>query len=293
MNLNMERTEAVSIIQKKRRVIMVVCLLTIIVLMALFITLKINNDKKGKVNAASVTKQHVNSSKDKKNNAAEKKHEEISTKSLMKQDGKKIVYLTFDDGPSDNVTPQILDILNKYNVKATFFVIGKNAEKYPDIIKKEFEEGNLIGNHSYSHQSMKSRPNYIYSSPENFVGEIEKCNSVLKSILGDDYNIKLVRFPGGAFPESSSPAYKGLEPVREAVKKDGYDFVDWNSETGDAEGSLVSVDKLYANYKKNSQGKSHLIILMHDAGAKKTTPEVLPLIIEDLKKQGYEFKTIE
>ena len=84
------------------------------------------------------------------------------------KENKKIAYLTFDDGPSRTVTPQILDILAKYDIKATFFVVGKYAEKNPDILRRIYEEGHVIGNHTYSHNY-----NYIYKNVSNFVRELD------------------------------------------------------------------------------------------------------------------------
>lgn len=197
-----------------------------------------------------------------------------------KADGKKVAYLTFDDGPSINNTPKILDILKQNNIKATFFVIGQNAEKNGELIKREVAEGHVVGNHTYSH-NMK----YIYSDANNFINDLDKNDKLLKSIIGDDYNLKLVRFPGGSFGQK-------LAPYRDAVKKAGYHYVDWNDLNGDAEHNNVPVNALMDELQKYTT-QDHVVILMHDAPAKITTEEALPQAIEFLKSKGYTFETLK
>lgn len=197
-----------------------------------------------------------------------------------KPDGSKVAYLTFDDGPSKEVTPKVLDILDKYNIKATFFVTGYMSERNKDILMREWKDGQAIGNHSYSHDYK-----YLYANVSNFISDINKCNQVIVSILGNDYKNKIIRFPGGSFG-------KKLEPYRNEIQKAGYHYVDWNALSGDAESNVNSVDKLIKRVEETTKGKSHVIILMHDAPQKGTTAEALPGIIEYLSKQGYVFKTL-
>lgn len=197
-----------------------------------------------------------------------------------KLDGKKVAYLTFDDGPSSNLTPRILDILKKYDIKATFFLIGTMANENSELVKREKNEGHSVCIHSYSHDYK-----YVYSSTENFLSDVKRCEMVIKSILGDDYEAKLIRFPGGSFGNR-------LNPYKEAVKKAGYRYVDWNALNGDAEAKYVSIDKLISRLKETAAGQEHLVILMHDAPAKETTVQALPSIIEYLKGKGYEFKLL-
>lgn len=197
-----------------------------------------------------------------------------------KEDGKKVAYLTFDDGPSVTNTPKILDILKKNNIKATFFVIGKNAEENSALLKREAEEGHVIGNHTYSH-NMK----LVYANTTSFVSEFDKGDKAIKSVLGNDYNSKLIRFPGGSFGTK-------LQPYREAAKKAGYHYIDWNDSTGDAEHNSVPVNNLL-NELKTYTTKDHVVILMHDAPAKHTTVEALPKVIEYLQSKGYSFDTLK
>ena len=194
-----------------------------------------------------------------------------------KENGKKIAYLTFDDGPSKNNTPQILSVLEKNKINATFFVIGNLAQENSDLVKKEYADGNVIGNHTYSHVY-----NQIYSSTQNFEKEIRENEGILKSILGDTYKTKLIRFPGGSFGSK-------LKPFRDVIVKDGYHYVDWNALDGDAEGTNISPDKLFQRLKQTVGDQQHVVILMHDTSAKNTTVQVLPQVIEYLRSQGYSF----
>ena len=200
---------------------------------------------------------------------------------IYRSDGHKIAYLTFDDGPSANTTLGILKTLDAYKIKATFFIIGNMAIRYPDLVKKEFEDGQSIENHTYSHNYR-----YIYSDTNVFIQDVNKCESVLKSILGNNFNGKLVRFPGGSFGGK-------LKPFREALNNAGYNYIDWNDITGDAEGQNIPVNELLNNLEKYTKGKQHVVILMHDASTKATTVQALPQVINYLKSQKYSFKTLK
>lgn len=197
------------------------------------------------------------------------------------KNGKRTVYLTFDDGPSPNNTPKILDTLKKENVKATFFIIGKNAEKNPQLLIRERDEGQEIALHSYCHVYST-----IYTNPSSYLSDLEKCSQVISSSVGPNgYNSKLIRFPGG------SPSVK-KEFIRE-IGNHGYRYIDWNAEDGDAKSiKLLPVSSLLTWVKNTTKNENHAIILMHDAEAKTTTAEALPQIIEYLKSQGFTFETI-
>lgn len=195
--------------------------------------------------------------------------------------GQKVAFLTFDDGPSQGVTPEILNILKRYNIKATFFVIGKMANANSDLLLREKQEGHTIANHTFSHDYK-----YIYANPKNFVDDLNMGNAVIKSII-DGYNSKLIRFPGGSFG-------KEREPYRKAVTEAGYHYIDWNALNGDSEGNgNIPADKLVERLKQTTRGQKHLIVLMHDAPLKNTTVQALPQIIEYLKANGYVFQTLE
>ena len=195
----------------------------------------------------------------------------------------KIVYLTFDDGPTRDNTFVILNTLNSYGIKATFYLLGENVLLWQDRIQATIEQGHLIGCHSFSHVYHQ-----IYSSPEAFVAEIEQYENALKTVLGDEEYAKipkLLRFPGGSL---------GLEPAYfEAVRDKGYKIHDWTAETKDKNGLKTTEDfienlSLELNIAKNN-GR-HLIVLMHDM---EITKDALPAILDYLISERYYFDTID
>lgn len=210
-----------------------------------------------------------------------KETEKEAVEKNTSDDGKKVAYLTFDDGPSRNITPKILDVLDTYNTKATFFVIGSLAEQNPELIKREHNSGHAIGNHTYSHDYK-----YIYANVDNLLADIQRAENVLKNILGDSFQTNSFRFPGGSFGSKK-------QPFKKVLNNKGIAHIDWNALNGDAEGHNISSSRLVERVVQTTQGKNKVVILMHDAGAKKTTLNALPEIIEYLKKEGYEFKTID
>lgn len=197
---------------------------------------------------------------------------------LWNKKGKK-AFLTFDDGPSGNITPKILEILKEKKIKATFFLVGLNIKAYPNLVKREYEEGHSIGNHSYTHEYKK-----IYANMNSFLNEVNSTDSAIKSVLGDKYIKKIFRFPGGAFDRYGD--------YKKALKAEGYQFYDWNCLNGDAEGLNVPKEKLINRIKNTVGNQEKIIILMHDMETKKTTYEALPEIIDYLTNQGYEFATL-
>jgi len=194
------------------------------------------------------------------------------------KDKKKIAFLTFDDGPS-KYTPKILDILKRYNIKATFFVLGTSVQNYPEYLKREVEEGQSIANHSFSHDIRYFGRN----TPDYFVQDVKKCDVEIKKVLGEDFKTNLVRFPGGSFGHKSY-----IDNLRAA----GFDHIDWNVENGDATRLNVPKQELIDNVKKEMSTHNHVVILMHDSATKATTVEALPEIIEFLKSRGFEFGLI-
>lgn len=204
-------------------------------------------------------------------------------------DGRKIAYLTFDDGPSDTVTPMILDILKEENVKATFFILGQALDKNDtnkDLLKREVAEGHAIGNHTYSHNYKYLYPNKTVNV-DNFMSDVEKTNSLFKSILGDDFSTRAIRFPGGHM------SWKGMKPLDDILSAKDYHQVDWNCLPKDAEGGYKDASQLIQELKKTVKGREKAIILMHDTYGKEETAKALPEIIKYLKEQGYEFRTMK
>lgn len=201
---------------------------------------------------------------------------------LFQYDYVKSCYLTFDDGPSGPVTESILDTLKQYNVPATFFVVGKNAEAYPDLLRRIEAEGHSIGNHSYSHDY-----DYMYSGDPGFDDELHSCRNTINRILGKDYNNMLYRFPGGSFEVYKQFYIYNIEAL-------GYQHVDWNSLTGDSETEAPDEEYIMNTLKEttNNGTKEDIVLLMHDAGAKQITADTLPMVIEYLKSKNYVFKAV-
>jgi peptidoglycan/xylan/chitin deacetylase (PgdA/CDA1 family) len=190
----------------------------------------------------------------------------------------KVAYLTFDDGPSREVTLPILDIANHYQIKVTFFVIGKQAEKHPEIVQRAFIEGHTIGNHSYSHQYSE-----VYRTADTLINEINICTNILGEIIGD--NPKIFRPPGGSIP------FLKEHHIDRLIEK-GYIYYDWNVCPGDAAGSPKTPEMLINNTIKQAQGKDRIIILLHDSSRMTSTVKALPSIIEGLKEMGFIFEVI-
>lgn len=196
--------------------------------------------------------------------------------SLAEAEQVKTIYLTFDDGPSDRVTPKILDVLKEEEVKATFFIIGRQAETRKYLIKREFDEGHTVAVHSYSHKYGE-----IYSSPESLLKDIDRCNEVIKSVTGAYSDI--YRFPGGSF---------GLnEGLISAVTERGFKYVDWNASTLDAELLDATPDQIYSAAVTTAASNKHLVLLAHDSTTKTPTAQALKKIIRHFKDEGYTFGT--
>lgn len=194
----------------------------------------------------------------------------------------KQVYLTFDDGPSKSITPQILDILKRENVPATFFVLGYRVDLAPDVVKRAYEEGHYIANHGYSHKYSQ-----IYSSAEDTWNEYIQCEQAIKDALqNQDYNSYLFRFPGG----SSGGKYEDIkEGARKIFDDNKIAYTNWNCLTGDAAGAVTKEEQLQSMLDSKEDNQS-IILLMHDASDKQVTVETLPEIIQYFKNEGYVFK---
>ncbi|AJS58136.1 polysaccharide deacetylase [Paenibacillus sp. IHBB 10380] len=190
---------------------------------------------------------------------------------------KKVIYLTFDDGPTATSTP-LLNILSKYDAKATFFMVGPNITKYPQVVKRMVKEGHGLGLHSMTHVQSK-----FYKSPSSALQEMNQTNENLFKVT--KLKTSLIRTPYGSKP------YFG-KSYRDVVLSQGYHLWDWNVDSEDWKYKYDS-QKIYNSVLKqvNKVHKEKVtpIILMHD---QKATLKVLPQILEKLKKDGYEFKAI-
>ena len=194
----------------------------------------------------------------------------------------KVVYLTFDDGPSYN-TSNVLDILDQYGVKATFFVTG-NGQAYNDCIIRAAQSGHSIGLHTYTH-------NYatVYASKDAYYEDLNNVGSMVESLIG--YRPNIIRFPGGSSNTVSASYTSGImSDLVQSVQANGYQYYDWNVSSGDAAGNGVAVETIVSN--ATSGTANQLMILFHDAAGKETTVEALPQVIEYYKNAGYTFMPI-
>lgn len=201
---------------------------------------------------------------------------------------KKRCYLTFDDGPTENITPQILDVLRRYNVKATFFEVGSLIKANPDVARRVYEEGHLIANHSNGHNYEK-----LYASTESFINEINECYEIIKSVTGEAEPFKLIRFPGGSYKSSADSYSPVKQECKTVLKENGFYYCDWNSLTGDAEGKKKNASELLAYLKQNLDTSESTVVLMHDAAAKQNTADALASVIEYLMSEGYTFHRLD
>ena len=204
-------------------------------------------------------------------------------------DGKKVVFLTFDDGTSKTYTPEVLRILKENNIKATFFLTGSNIENggetAKDLVRQEFNSGHAIANHSYSHDFKLLYPGRNLDM-EAFKADYEKNDKLLKSILGENFTTHVMRCPGGYM------SWKNMDPLKDYLNENKIASIDWNALNADAEGPKKNAQQLVDFAIKTAQGKEMVVLLMHDTYGKEETVKALPSIIKYFKDNGYEFRTL-
>lgn len=213
---------------------------------------------------------------------ASKLPETMETEDVPEEDeGRKKVYLTFDDGPSTG-TEEILAILKEYDVKATFFVVGKEDDYSMEMYKKIVEEGHTLGMHSYSHQYST-----IYQSVEAFAQDIKRQEDLLKEATGED--IRLFRFPGGS---SNLVSNIGMQEFIKYLNEEGITYFDWNVSSGDATSKSLEPEALVQNVIQDVGIYKNSVVLMHDAADKPNTVKALPMLIEQLQEMDVDILPI-
>jgi peptidoglycan-N-acetylglucosamine deacetylase len=176
------------------------------------------------------------------------------------------IYLTFDDGPEASVTPWVLEELKKYDAKATFFCLGKNADANPELLETIMQEGHMLGNHSYSHCNGWDTPTHDY------IADVEKCNQIIKS--------DLFRPPYGKIK---------LSQLRQLKKK--YSIMMWSLMSGDFDSGISREKCLDTILNKTKPGT---IIIFHDSlKAKEKLEYVLPRYLQHFKEKGYRFPVLQ
>lgn len=206
-----------------------------------------------------------------------------------KYNGKKLVFLTFDDGVNNVVSPQILDTLKKNEVHATFFVVGYTViDKTKNVLKREYEEGHSIAIHSYNHVYKDLYPRRT-GNPEAIKNQAIKTENAIKKYLGKDYKATVWRYPGGRM------SWKNMDASDRELEKLGIQWMDWNAAVGDAVigKNKPSTEEQMVNYflntLKSASSNNCVVVLMHDAAGKKLTAKSLDRIIKILKDKGYSF----
>jgi len=189
----------------------------------------------------------------------------------------KIVYLTFDDGPS-KLTPEVLDILRQEKVKATFFELGELAELRPQLVQRVVAEGHALGNHSYDHVYKE-----LYNSFDSFWQQISRTEDIFYRITGT--RPELVRPPGGSYTNFDSFYFYLLEQA-------GYRVFDWNVDSTDATRRGVPAAAI-EQAVLGAPLKSRMVVLMHDGAGHEESVKALPAIIRHFKENGYRFAKLD
>lgn len=184
-------------------------------------------------------------------------------------EGYRKVYLTFDDGPS-MYTDDILDILDRYGIRATFFVVGKTDAHSREMYQRIVEDGHTLGMHSYSHVYRD-----IYSSVDAFTQDLEKLSDYLYEVTG--VSCRFYRFPGGS---SNTVSHVGILDLIDVLNQRDIVYFDWNVMSGDAGSTKLTVDQLTENVLNHLDEYRTAVVLMHDSGDKPESVEALPVIIE-------------
>lgn len=194
---------------------------------------------------------------------------------------KKVVYLTFDDGPSKN-TETVLDVLKENGVHATFFLIGSSiTEKEVDTVKRMISEGNMVGIHTYSHKQ-----NEIYASANSYLEDFKKAYDKIYEVTG--FQSKIFRFPWGS---ANNALGKIDKQVISTLEAEGFQYYDWNVSAEDSVGTPTA-DSILKNIKKDYKKYNEAVVLMHDSSTNQLTAQMLPQIIKLFRDEGYEFDTL-
>jgi peptidoglycan/xylan/chitin deacetylase (PgdA/CDA1 family) len=211
-----------------------------------------------------------------------KAYRNIITDDKLLQEPQKVIYLTFDDGPCDLITDKFLDVLKENNVKATFFVIGKEIKNRENIIERMKAEGHAIGLHTYSHSYKR-----IYTSHDKFIKEMIQTNNIIYNITGERSIV--IRFPGGSHNKLNCSFLS-------EIHKYGFKIFDWTNSCEDTVHPEYSPNLLYKKSLKKIISKRKapgIILLMHSNKNNHNTIKALPLIIKHYREDGYIFKVID
>ncbi|MDY6352576.1 MAG: polysaccharide deacetylase family protein [Lachnospiraceae bacterium] len=277
-----KKREQISRVQRTRRLVTIFLSIFIIFTIAALICLAVSvyslNSKLDKLDQtirylsthSAQGKNSLSYDYDLKQNSYKTDKENLADESDIRK-----VYLTFDDGPSSN-TGKILDILDDYNVKATFFVNGRTDKHSIKMYKRIVNEGHTIGMHSYTH-----RYNQVYASREAF----EKDFFRIRKLIYDTTGVKSVyyRFPGGS---SNKVSNTNISDLISFLDKEKVTYFDWNVMSGDAVSNELKSSQIIENVMSDVIKYKTSVVLMHDAANKDSTVAALPALIQKLQKEG-------
>ncbi|MCL6580374.1 MAG: polysaccharide deacetylase family protein [Firmicutes bacterium] len=202
------------------------------------------------------------------------------------QDRRRVVYLTFDDGPDPCLTPRILDVLAAYHVQATFFVVGSSARRHPELLRRTVREGHALANHTMTHDLDPTSPSWVYRSPEAYLEEIRACDRAIAAATG--LHPRWTRPPGGGHPHLTGP-------FRSLLAAHGYLTIDWDLSAADSARPRPSADTILTRIVEGVRRatRDEIVILMHDGGGDHgSTLEALPAVLEFLLGEGFVFATL-
>lgn len=201
----------------------------------------------------------------------------------------KLVFLTFDDGPNQKISPRILDTLKQEGVHGTFFVVGRGVhEKNRSVLEREIKEGHSIAIHSFTHDYKILYPGRK-ANPSKVMEEYHRTLKALKGILGENFDSKVFRYPGGHM------SWKNIEAADVELEKENVIWLDWNSLCGDGEPKRIRPTTAQGMFDftvrtaNSNKNQNVIVVLMHDAENKSLTAQALPRIIQHFKKEGYKF----
>ena len=199
----------------------------------------------------------------------------------LEKNAEKRVYLTFDDGPSAN-TDAVLDVLKKYDIKATFFDIMKEDEVEKKALKRCYDEGHTIAIHTVDHDY-----DHLYASLDNWIADVEGEQKYLEEVTG--VKTYYYRFPGGSSNTIAAKRGTDIDDCIKWLNKNGFTYYDWNIDNEDSTGVKFTADQLADNVLDYMSDEGDYMVLLHDTNAKATTTESLPKIIETLQAKGFTF----
>ena len=266
-----------------KKVLMVVIIVIIILLCAIFSIVIKNNKKAEEIRVEEEKKAEEEIMRIAIQNT-KKKEEELQKLKQEEENATGVIYLTFDDGPTSDSTPQILDILKNRNIKATFFVLHYD-ENHEIFIKREKEEGHTVALHGYSHTYSE-----IYTSADAALENFRKIKEQVYQTTGTES--KIIRFPGGSSNVVSRKYCEGvMTELTNRVVEEGYRYFDWNVDSDDAGHAKTSEDIFHNVTTEMKPGRNN-VVLMHDFAGNHKTIDALDRIITWGLEQGYVFRNI-